>query len=345
MIADAALETLVKPLESGQIELVPGASVLFVRARAGAALSVFDGLELTCEQSFAPDRDALLADGRSVSPEPPGSGFDAVFVLPSRQRTEARAQLARAATAVRRGGVVVACAPNAEGAKSLQRDFTALMGGCNTLSKNKCRAVWSLLGAHVDETVLNDWQTLDAPRPVIDGAFQSRPGLFAWDRIDVATALLVRHVPDTLAGRGADLGAGFGVLARGVLDKAPGIIELDLYEAEKRGLELAVQNLADYKSRVTLNGYWSDVTMGIKGPYDFVVTNPPFHKTGSTGRTDIGQAFLRRAADALRPDGELFLVANRHLPYERTLSEVFHTVNMLADERGFKVIRALKGPR
>ncbi|MEL6196115.1 MAG: methyltransferase [Myxococcota bacterium] len=345
MTADPALETLLRPLGSGQIELVAGAKVLFIRARAGAALSGFDGFELTCEQSFAPDRDALVADCRSVVPETRASDFDAVFVLPSRQRSEARAQLARAATLVRRGGMVVASAPNAEGAKTLERDFTALMGGCDTLSKNKCRAVWSPSGENVDGSTLKDWMELDAPRPVMDGAFQSRPGLFAWDRIDPGTAFLIRHVPNTLNGRGADLGAGFGVLARGVLDKAPGIVALDLYEAEKRGLDLALENFAACRSRLTLNGYWHDVTQGIKGPYDFVVSNPPFHKTGNTGRTDIGQSFVRRAAEGLRPGGEFFLVANRHLPYERTLREVFRTVDMRADEGGYKVIRARKGPR
>ncbi|MEO1483661.1 MAG: methyltransferase [Myxococcota bacterium] len=345
MMVDPALETLVMPLESGPIELDAGARVLFTRARAGAALSGFDGLELTCEQSFAPDRDELRADGRSVVPETAASDFDAVFVLPSRQRTEARAELARAAARVRPGGVVVACAPNAEGAKSLERDFTALMGRCDVLSKNKCRAVWSFSDSDIDRATLNDWRGLDAPRPVIDGAFQSRPGLFAWDRIDPATALLIRHLPDTLLGRGADLGAGFGVLARGVLDAAPAIAALDLYEAEKRGLDLAEENLAAYRSRVTLNGYWCDVTQGIRGPYDFVVSNPPFHKTGNRGRTDIGKAFVRVAAQGLRPGGALFLVANRHLPYEQPLRELFQTVDMVADEGGYKVIRAIKGPR
>ncbi|MEL6547814.1 MAG: methyltransferase, partial [Myxococcota bacterium] len=263
MTVDAALETLIMPLESGQIELADGAQVLFIRARAGAALANFRGFELTCEQSFAPDRDELVADAQRVVHATEASDFDAVFVLPSRQRTEARAQLARAATLVKRGGVVVACAPNAEGAKTLQRDFTALMGRCDTLSKNKCRAVWSRLDSNVNAETLNAWHDLDTPRAVMDGAFQSRPGLFAWDRIDPATALLIQHLPETLRGRGADLGTGFGVLARAVLEKASAVEALDLYEAEKRGLELAEQNLADYQSRVTVTGFWSDVTRGI----------------------------------------------------------------------------------
>jgi len=344
MTSDPALQTLVLPLETGQIELPEGARVLMVRARAGQALRILDKFDVLCEQSFAPDRDALKADGGTVVPEVEVSGFDAVFVLPSRQRQEARAQLARAAELVRDGGMVVACAPNSEGAKTLESDFSALMGGCDKLVKNKCRTVWqTLTTSDANAALLAEWQGLDAPRAVMNGAFQSRPGLFAWDRTDAATALLIRHLPEDLSGRGADLGAGFGVLARGLLDKAPKVAALDLYEAEKRGLDLAQENLAAHRDRVTLTGIWSDVTKGIEGPYDFIVTNPPFHQAGSAGRTDVGQGFLRAAAGGLRSGGQLFLVANRHLPYEHTLKELFVSVEMLADEGGYKVIRAVKG--
>jgi len=344
MTSDPALQTLVLPLETGQIELPQSARVLVMRVRAGLSLRALDGFDLTLEQSFAPDRDALQAEGRRVLPEVDSRDFDAVFVLPARQRREARAQLARAAALVRGGGMVVACAPNSEGAKTLESDFTALMGGCEKLVKNKCRTVWQTVAApSVNTGLIGEWQSLDAPREVMEGAFQSRRGLFAWDRIDPATALLIRQLPQDLSGRGADLGAGFGVLARGLLDKAPKVAALDLYEAEKRGLDLAQENLAAHRDRVTLTGIWSDVTKGIEGPYDFIVTNPPFHQAGSAGRTDVGQGFLRAAATGLRSGGQLFLVANRHLPYEHTLNEAFASVEMLADEGGYKVIRAVKG--
>ena len=37
------------------------------------------------------------------------------------------------------------------------------------------------------------------------------------------------------------------------------------------------------------------------------------------------------------------MVANRHLPYERTLAQSFAAVQCLADEGGFKVFDAAKG--
>ncbi|MDN3718595.1 methyltransferase [Roseibium salinum] len=91
-----------------------------------------------------------------------------------------------------------------------------------------------------------------------------------------------------------------------------------------------------------MTGIWSDVTKGIEGPYDFIVSNPPFHQAGKADRTDVGQGFIRAAAAGLRSGGDFYMVANRHLPYEQTLTEVFAHVVQLADEGGYKVIKAVK---
>lgn len=343
-MADPALDTLMLPLETGEIELAADAKVLFLRARTGRALKALSDIDLVCAQSFAPDRDALKASGLTVVAETEDTNFDAVLVLPGRQRQEARAQLAEAVSKAREGGIVLACAPNTEGAKTLERDLSDLLGGAEKLTKNKCRVVWETVeAARIDGKLLEDWLELDAPRSVLNGDYVSRPGLFAWDRIDPASRLLARLLPETLKGKGADLGSGFGYLTRVVFEKAPQVSAMDLYEAEKRALDLAEQNLADFKGKRVMHGIWSDVTKGVEGPYDFVVSNPPFHQAGRADRADVGQGFIKAAASGLRPGGVLYMVANRHLPYEQTLSAVFAEVTQLADEGGYKVIKAVKG--
>ncbi|WP_298815720.1 class I SAM-dependent methyltransferase [uncultured Roseibium sp.] len=343
-MSDLALETLLLPLSSG--EVVPGSDpkALFLRARAGQSLIDLALNKLVCEQSFAPDRDALHKSGLEVVAEVAETGFDLVLVLPGRQRQEARSQLARAVSKAVAGGVVIACSANTEGAKTLESDLSDLLGHTEKLTKNKCRAVWGAVQPEdLNQELLEEWSILDQPRPVLKGAYVSRPGIFAWDRIDPASALLVSYLPETLKGRGADLGAGFGYLSRAVLEKAPKVAAMDLYEAEKRALDLAERNLSAFKGKRALNGVWSDVTKGVEGPYDFIVSNPPFHQAGRADRADVGQGFIRSAAGGLRPGGDFFMVANRHLPYEQTLSDVFASVVQLADEGGYKVIRAIKG--
>jgi 16S rRNA (guanine1207-N2)-methyltransferase len=311
---------------------------LILRARAGLALHAVRAQRPACEQSFKPWADALERDGFDVVRDD-RRPHACVLVLAPRQRIESRALLARAIDQCLPGGTVLACAANSEGARSLQDDLARLAGPVQSLAKNHCRVCWVVPGDAVDAALLAEWRELDAPRRVADGRFLSRPGLFAWDRIDAASALLAQCLPPDLAGRGADLGAGFGYLAAELLARCPGVTALDLYEAEARALDLARENLA--QARVAPGFHWHDVTRGLAQDYDFIVSNPPFHQ-GRADEPALGQAFIAAAAAALRPGGRLLLVANRHLPYEAALARGFGAVQVLRDQDGFKVIQATK---
>jgi 16S rRNA (guanine1207-N2)-methyltransferase len=345
--ADPPLETLFRPFVTGQLAW-PQGGVLFLRARAGGVLHERSWPGLECVQSFKPDADALEQAGLRVTREVAteiSRRFEIVLVLPPRQRDEARALLAYAMLAAAEGGRVVVAAANQEGARSLEDDLVALSGPVTTLVKNKCRVAWtqplsqSSMNARVEE-----WRRLDDVRPIADGRFLSRPGVFAWDRIDVASALLARHLPSNLRGRAADLGASFGYLSAELLERCPAISALDAYEAEDRALSLARKNLAKYETRVPIRYVWSDVARGLDETYDVIVTNPPFH-TGQAAQPQIGRQFIASAAAALGPRGRLWLVANRQLPYESALHEGFAEVRAVAQEHGFKIIEAVKSPR
>ena len=66
-----------------------------------------------------------------------------------------------------------------------------------------------------------------------------------------------------------------------------------------------------------------------------------FHDAGREDQS-LGQAFVQYAARVLRKGGTLWLVANRHLPYEATLSDAFRTATSRAEAHGFKVYEAVK---
>jgi 16S rRNA (guanine1207-N2)-methyltransferase len=341
---DPALSTLLLPFASGQLKW-PQDGALFLRARAGAALRENARPDLICEQSYKPACDALLRDGWALHPsaDTDTASYALVLVLPPRQRQEARALLARAVARCAPGGTVVACVVNDEGARSGESDLKALAGLSGSLSKNHCRVYWSNVDeAKCDAALLAAWRKLDEPRAILDGRFVSRPGVFAWDRIDPASALLTEHLPATLAGSAADLGCGYGYLSVELLQRCPAITSLDLYEAEARALDLSRQNLASFSGRTPLAFQWHDVTSGLPRRYDVIISNPPFHAQGSMDRPDIGRAFITAAAAALQPGGRLWLVANRHLPYESVLDARFGTVRIVTQAQGFKIIEAVK---
>ena len=348
---DPALETLFMPFEAGLVKWpaegsVPASSVLFLRARDGWPLRQQPRPGLICEQSFKPDAEALTRSGETVA-ELGDAASDVrhalVLVLPPRQRDEARALFAQALQRCAPGGIVVACIANDDGAKSGEGDFKKLCGLDGNLTKHHCRVFWVKRDdAKIDAALLAQWSTLDAVRPILGGRFVSRPGVFAWDRIDPASQLLAEHLPTDLRGRAADLGAGYGYLSDELLKRCPGIASLDLYEAEVRALELAQRNLANAAARLPLRYLWQDVTAGLSEIYDVIITNPPFHAQQSAARPDIGRAFIAAAAAALVPGGRLWLVANRNLPYELELDANFGSVRIVAQQQGFKIIEAIK---
>lgn len=337
--ADPALDALLVPFDERRLPWSP-ARTAFLHAREGAALHARDTHGLACEQGFKPAFDALQRAGFDVAPELDRTRmFDTVLLLPPRQRQQARAAFARAIDMLAPGGRVVAAARNDEGARSVEADLARIAGPVAAISKHKCRVLMTTpLHGPADAALAAQWRDDDRAREVAGTGLQSRPGVFAWDRVDIASRLLADHLPRDLHGRVADLGAGWGFLSHAVLSANPGVTALEAYEADHRAVELARNNLRDARASV----HWHDVTAGIDARFDAIVCNPPFHAQSRDARVDIGRRFIEVASDALNPRGRLWLVANRHLAYEDVLGARFASVRSVAQAQGFKVIEAVR---
>ena len=344
---DNALDALMQPFADGLLRWPHAGEALFLRAREGAALHAAGARGFACTQPFKPEADRLQRIGADMLDEDalPEAKYPLVLVLPPRQREEARALLARACKAVAAGGVVIASVANDEGAKSREADLKQLAGSMTTISKHHCRVSWTRPDAAFDAALLAQWAKADAPRmqksaEVADGEFRTRPGVFAWDRVDAASKMLAEALPGDLRGRVADFGAGWGYLSLQVLARCKQVTSLDLYEADARALALADDNLAD--AHLPVHCHWQDVARGVDERFDAIVCNPPFHALGRGDRPDIGRAFIAAAANALKPGGRLWLVANRHLPYEQALGDGFAQVRTVAQNGGFKIVEGEK---
>lgn len=324
---------LALPFEQGTLELPEGAC--WLRAEADGALLPWRE-RLDCEQSFKPAHDRLRARGWRVAPrlERPG-GYRAALVLLTKHKGESRGLIARALDLLAPDGVLVCAGANALGVASLEKETRALVGLDGHLSKHQARVFWRRRPAILPEG-LEGWRAGAAARPVAGTALVARAGCFSPDHPDPGSRLLLEHLPSSLAGRGADLGAGWGFLSAGLLERFSAVTRVDLIEAEALALEDARANLAGFGERAGF--FWHDALAGppTDEPCEWVVCNPPFH---DGGRTDpaLGLGFIATAWRALRRGGRLFLVANRHLPYEALLRSRFRRVTLLAEADGYKV--------
>ena len=342
-----AIDTLFLPIEMGQVAFDEASDIVFCEAVAHPLLSL---LPKSCQyqQGFFPEAARLERLGLKVRSDYIDTPYDLIVTLLPKQREEGRAAMARALLSLKVGGTCLFAADNSQGARTSESDLKSFGLKVTSLSKHKARAFWaqydqkSFDDPKVHETIAA-WLSAFEPRPIHQGdlsdGLMSQAGLFAYDRLDQGTKCLIQALPHGLSGTGADLGGGTGVITRFVLGAHPMVSHMDLFEAQSRAVALARGNLSAFEGRFAC--HWADATQLTKGAYDFVVMNPPFH----SGRADdnaLGQGFITAAALMLKPRGSLFMVANRHLPYEAHLKAHFKRVESLFEDKAYKVYKAQK---
>jgi 16S rRNA (guanine1207-N2)-methyltransferase len=330
---DKLVQALLLPFDSGGLDMPDRAFLM--RGEAAPPLERWRSI-LTCEQSFRPAFDRLRAAGYDAVERLQGRFPLGLFLL-TKHKGESRAGMARAWTLLQPGGTLVCCGANALGAASLEKEAAAAIGLDGKLAKHQSRIFWFSRRGEDMPPALRSWLAEGSPRPVAGCGLVARAGCFSPDHVDPGSRLLADSLPADLAGRGADLGAGWGFLSSEILRRSPSVTTIDLFEAEALALDDARANIAD--SRASF--HWHDVCAGLPetAPYDWIVSNPPFHEGGKADPA-IGQAFIRTAWKAIRRRGKFLLVANRHLPYEAELRRCFRDVALIRSEAGFKVYLA-----
>jgi len=275
--------------------------------------------------TFKPDAAGWQNAGYPVSGEYAPSET-AIVVVP-RAKALAKAMIAEAASKAK---LIIVDGNKTDGIDSLFKAVRKAIGNVPSITKAHGRMFWF---AATD--AFADWA---APPPGMgDHGYITTAGVFSDGAIDAGSQLLVDNLPPKLPARVADLGAGWGFLAAPVLARK-GVQSLDLIEAEALSLDCARQNVIDERVQFM----WEDATTyrPAKG-YDAIVMNPPFH-VGRTADPSLGRAFITSAAKMLAGHGKLWMVANRHLPYEQALNDTFRNVDLIAQNNAFKVYHATR---
>ena len=312
-------------IETGQIDL-PDGPLLAFGLGGDDDLSALSKPDTTMVQPFYPDYEALEKRGFAVAIES-NCEAKAAFVSLPRSKPLAREWIADACQAAK-GGVVIVDGHKTDGVESLLKEVKKRTSVLGSFSKAHGRLFW------FEATEFGDWR-IGATMNADD--FRTMPGVFSADGIDPASKLLADNIPVKFKGSVADLGAGWGYLASRLADRET-VKSIHLVEADKRALDCATVNVQSEKAVF----HWTDATsFKLHDRVDNVVMNPPFH-TERKADPELGKRFISAAARLLKPSGQLFLVANRHLPYETILSERFSHVQEGAGDSRFKTFVAAK---
>lgn len=313
-------------LQDGMIAL-PVGNIAIMRPPATYDVAALPRGDVQIVHGFFPDYAAWEDAGYPVTQDL-ARVCVAIVVVP-RAKALARAMVAAACA---KADFVIVDGQKTDGVDSLFKSCRRVLGDLPSLTKGHGRIFW-----FTATDAFADWAT-PPPAKGSHGYFTTA-GVFSDGAVDAGSALLAELLPAKLPARMADLGAGWGYLAAPVLART-GVKSLDLIEAE--ALSLACARLNVDGPRVSF--VWGDATRHEAGAYDGVVMNPPFH-AGRASDPGLGRVFIQAAARLLAPHGKLWMVANRHLPYEATLTECFRNVDVIGGNGAFKVFHANRPQR
>ncbi|WP_329390414.1 methyltransferase [Streptomyces sp. NBC_01351] len=366
---DAADEYLLHHLDSGTgergpVDLAAAGQITVLGDRWGAlttALAAYHPTQITdsalSRSSTAANLDrAGIGTAKSTvtlltTQDPPPERIDVLLVRVPKSLALLEDQLYRLAPHVHAGTVVVGTGMVKEIHTSTLRLFEKILGPTKTsLAEKKARLIFCTPDAPgaVRPVAADPWPltyTVDEEAGSASGlTVVNHAGIFCADRLDVGTRFFLQNLPTNTDGaRVVDLGCGNGVVGTAVQVHDPDaevVFTDESYQAIASARATYRANVRE--GRRTAEFHVGDgVAMLSPGSADLVLCNPPFHSHQATTDATALRMFAQ-SRKALRPGGELWIVANRHMGYHTHLRRLFGNSEVVASEPKFVVLRAVK---
>ena len=172
------------------------------------------------------------------------------------------------------------------------------------------------------------------------------PNVFSSGSLDIGARFLLDNFPNVSSAEHiADLGCGNGVLsAAAALQNS----QANLYGFDESYLAVASAKLTFYANRIvnkqgniraqfTVSNMLSHAQDAVK--FDIILCNPPFHQERRV-TTDTAKLMFKQARSKLSSNGQLWVIANRHLGYYRDLAKQFHRVETVSSNAKFSIFCA-----
>jgi len=166
--------------------------------------------------------------------------------------------------------------------------------------------------------------------------FLTRPGVFAYGRLDLGTRAILQAIEISPGERILDLGCGAGAAGLAAARRAEPGGHVTFADSNLRAIELAEMNarqcgLTDFRAcaAIRLEGLEQE-------SYDVVLANPPYY-----AQQAIARMFVERSAKLLRPGGRFYLVTKQLDFVEPIVRESFGEVELF-ESRGYIILVAIK---
>lgn len=226
---------------------------------------------------------------------------------------------------------------NDAGGKSIKNALKGIADVCTKMDSARHCSLWH--ATLPDNQESPNWLRYASSCQAGELTLMTLPGVFGHGKVDRGTALLLEHVPAPGSGSLLDVGAGSGIIGLSMKHKNSAL-NVTLADVDAMALRSCQLNSARLNLPVDIVS--SDGLSNIEGRFDFIFCNPPFHQ-GKRTDYDFAERLLREACRHLTADGQLWIVANRHLPYEEWAASAFRSAEVMVQQDGFKIICATNG--
>ncbi|HKS34988.1 MAG TPA: 23S rRNA (guanine(1835)-N(2))-methyltransferase RlmG [Enterobacteriaceae bacterium] len=209
-----------------------------------------------------------------------------------------------------------------------------------TLAWKKARLINCVFTAPAlaDAPETSSWKLEGTPWTIHNHA-----NVFSRNGLDIGARFFIEHLPSNLEGEIVDLGCGNGVVGLTLLERNPeaSVVFVDESPMAVASSRLNVEtNMPEAVDRCEF--MINNALSGVEPfRFDAVLCNPPFHQQHAL--TDsVAWEMFHHARRCLKINGELVIVANRHLDYFHKLKKIFGNCTTVATNSKFVVLKAVK---
>jgi 23S rRNA (guanine1835-N2)-methyltransferase len=219
--------------------------------------------------------------------------------------------------------------------------FEKILGPTTTtLAWKKARLINCTFNAPALKEVsqVNSW-----PLEGTNWTIHNHANVFSRTGLDIGARFFMEHLPKDLEGEIVDLGCGNGVIGLSLLERNPlaNVVFVDespmAVSSSRMNVEANMPEALD-RCEFMINNALSGVE-----PFRFnaVLCNPPFHQQHAL-TDNIAWEMFHHARRCLKINGELVIVANRHLDYFHKLKKIFGNCTTIATNQKFVILKAVK---
>jgi 16S rRNA G1207 methylase RsmC len=174
--------------------------------------------------------------------------------------------------------------------------------------------------------------------------------VFASKQLDIGARFMLDNLPPFHNEQLLDLGCGNGVLGLASLmqsENASVTFVDESYMAVESAKRSVALNAPEKQAKAAfvvdncLDSFKQNKPLSDRTKFDRVLCNPPFHQQ-NTLTDHIAWQMFNDAKTCLKVGGKLWVVGNRHLAYHDKLKRVFGGTKVLASNRKFVILEAVK---